>query len=65
MISIAQAVHILNDRLVNAEAIGQAFELASPDEPPAWVQVYREQIRALLEAAQAVELAMNHPEVVD
>lgn len=66
MSALRQAVADLYGRLVNAEAIGQAFDLAAPqDNPPAWVHVYREQIRGLLQAAEAVELAMNNPEVVE
>ncbi len=50
-----QALNLLNERLLSADAIGQAFDLASCVNPPAWVQVYREQIEAIRGAAEALE----------
>lgn len=59
MSAILDAVEVLNDRLVSAEAIGNAFDLAGGDEPPAWVFVFREQIEAIRAASEAVEVLVR------
>lgn len=50
-----QAIDRLNDRLIAAECIGQALDLASGETPPAWVVVFQSQIEAIREAAEALE----------
>ncbi len=65
MSALLQAVGVLNDRLVLAEAIGQAFGLAAPeDSPPPWVFVYREQIEAINQAAQTLEELLRKSEAL-
>jgi hypothetical protein len=60
MSQVLQAVDALNARLVLAEAIGQAFDLAAPeDSPPPWVFVYREQIEAIRGASEALETLLR------
>jgi hypothetical protein len=55
MSALNAAVHALNDRLVLAYAIGEAFEAASGEAAPPWVYVYREQIEGIRQAAEVVE----------
>ena len=50
-----QAVNQLNARLIAAERIGQALDLAGGEAAPAWVDVYRGQIEAIREAAEMLE----------
>ncbi len=59
MSAVRQAINDLNRRLVDAEAIGQALDLAAGESAPSWVQVYRDQVERITEAAEAVELAIN------
>lgn len=60
MSALRCAFRELNDRLADAEAIGEALDLAADvDHPPAWVYVFRQQIRLIQQAAEAAELAMN------
>lgn len=49
------AVDLLNDRLIAADAIGEALDLAGGDAPPAWVHVFRSQIESIREAAEVLE----------
>jgi NAD(P)-dependent dehydrogenase (short-subunit alcohol dehydrogenase family) len=53
-----QALDELTARLVAADAIGQALAHAAAEEPPAWVFVYRHQLEAVREAAEALETAL-------
>jgi|APLak6261687868_1056178.scaffolds.fasta_scaffold00073_8 hypothetical protein len=53
------AVRVLNERLVSAETIGRALELAAGEDPPAWVFVFQEQIRAIRDASEAVEVLVR------
>lgn len=55
MSALLDAVDVLNDRLVAADAIGEALDLAGGETPPAWVSVYRHQVEAIREAAESVE----------
>jgi hypothetical protein len=56
MSALLSAVDFLNERLVLAEAIGDALAAAAPpDNPPSWVFVYRQQIEAIQLAASEVE----------
>ncbi|MEY4737041.1 MAG: hypothetical protein RL302_1360 [Pseudomonadota bacterium] len=55
MREILDAVDRLNDRLIAADCIGQAFDLAGGATPPAWVQVFQTQIEAIREAAEVLE----------
>lgn len=52
---ILRALDVLNTRLVAADSIGQALDLAGGDEPPSWVFVYRGQVEAIREASEALE----------
>ena len=59
---IREAVNVLNDRLVLADSIGESFDLAgsaNEGHAPAWVYVYRQQIEAIREAAEALETLLN------
>jgi hypothetical protein len=55
MSALLCAVDALNDRLITAEAIGDALDLAAGDVSPAWVHVYRAQIAAINQAAETLE----------
>ena len=56
MTALLQAVDLLNRRLVLADSIGQAvIDAAGSGESPAWVDVYRSQVEAIREAAEALE----------
>ncbi len=55
MSALHAAVNALNDRLIAADSIGEALDLAGGEAPPAWVHVYRSQVEAIREAAEAVE----------
>jgi hypothetical protein len=55
MSALLRALDALNDRLVAAEAIGDALDLAGGESAPAWVYVYRDQIQAIQEAAEVLE----------
>lgn len=55
MSQLLEAVDQLNDRLIAADAIGEALDLAGGEVPPAWVRVYRTQVEAIREAAEALE----------
>ena len=56
MSALLAAVDVLNDRLIAADAIGKALDLAGDGDPPPWVSVFCNQIEAIREAAEAVEL---------
>ena len=56
---ILRALGVLNDRLIHAEAIGDALDLAGGDEAPAWVHVYRGQVATILEASEALETLLR------
>lgn len=55
MSALLAAVDVLNDRLIAADAIGEALDLAGGDEAPAWVRVFRDQIEAIRGASEALE----------
>jgi hypothetical protein len=55
MIALLCAVDALNDRLIAAEAIGDALDLAAGESSPAWVYVYQSQIEAIRGASEALE----------
>ncbi|MDO8450013.1 MAG: hypothetical protein Q7T10_14540 [Rhodoferax sp.] len=63
MSAITEAINALNRRLVHADAIGEAFALAGGESAPVWVHVYREQVEAIREAAEAVEVLLNRESV--
>ena len=64
MTETLQAVDRLNERLIAAECIGQAFDLAGGENPPAWVQVFQSQIEAIREAAEVLECLVRGGEHV-
>lgn len=60
MPELRQAIDQLNDRICAACAIGEALDAAAgPDGGPPWVYVYRDQLEAIRDAAEAVELAFH------
>jgi hypothetical protein len=62
MSALLGAVEALNERLLMAYAIGEAFDQAGGESPPPWVFVYREQVEAIRQAAERVEsLAREAP----
>lgn len=56
---ILRALDALNDRLVLADAIGQSFELAGCDTALPWVHVYRDQVEAIRQASEALEILLR------
>ena len=56
---ILRALDVMHDRLVTADAIGQAFETAGGQEAAAWVQVYRVQIEGIRQACEALETLLR------
>lgn len=65
MSALLRAVDDLNDRLIAAEAIGDALYLAGGEAAPAWVQVYRVQIAAITQTAETLETLVRGVGVVD
>lgn len=59
MSAVLQAVDALNDRLVIAGSIGEAFDLAGGEDAPPWVYVYRQQIEAIRGASEALEVLLR------
>lgn len=62
MSALLDAIDGLNDRLVAADSIGEALDLAGGEEPPPWVRVYRDQVEAIRVAAEAVEVLVRRGE---
>ena len=56
MNALLAAVDVLNDRLLAADAIGKALDLAGDGDPPPWVQVFCSQIETIRQAAESVEI---------
>ena len=61
---LLQAVDSLNGRLLMADCIGQAFDIAGENDAPPWVYVYRQQVEAIREAAEALECLIRTSEAV-
>ena len=59
MSAIGEAVNALNDRLILAHAIGESLDAAGGETAPPWVLVFREQIEAIRQAAEAVETLIS------
>jgi len=59
MAEVKQALDVLNVRLVHADCLGEALALAGGEEPPAWVHVFRTEVEAIREAAEALEILIN------
>jgi len=56
MRAVLDALDLLNDRLVAAQAVGDALALAAdPQRVPAWVTVYLSQLEAITGAAESLE----------
>lgn len=55
MSALLAAVDALNDRLISADAIAKALDLAGDGDPPPWVFVFRDQIEGIRTAAEALE----------
>lgn len=55
MSALLAAVDALNDRLISADAIAKALDLAGDGDPPPWVLVFRDQIEGITTAAEALE----------
>ncbi len=64
MLTVTEALTGLNYRIDLADSIGQALDLAAGEAAPPWVWVFREQVQAIRDAAEALELAMNAREDV-
>ena len=64
MAEVKEALDALNVRLVEADCVGEALALAGGEEPPAWVHVFRTQVEAIREAAEALEILINRGEHV-
>lgn len=62
MRAINKAVNVLNDRLIAADAIGKALDLAGDGDPPPWVYVFCSQIEAIRQAAEVVECLVHEGE---
>ncbi len=62
---IREAVNSLNERLVMADCIGQALDIAGENDAPPWVYVFRQQVEAIREAAEALETLLNGDGHVD
>ncbi|MBK1682939.1 hypothetical protein [Rhodoferax fermentans] len=65
MSALLRAVDVLNDRLIAAASIGDAFDLAGGETPPAWVHVYQSQVEAIREASESLETLVRGIGVVD
>lgn len=57
--SIHSALDALNRRLVNADAVGQALDLAGGENPPMWVYVFRDQIAMIQGASEVLEQLLS------
>lgn len=55
MSALLAAVDALNDRLISADAIAKALDLAGDGDPPPWVFVFRDQIEGIRTAAESLE----------
>ncbi len=53
------ALVALNARLVEADTIGCALDMATGDSPQPWVTLYRDQLEGITQAAVAVEHAVR------
>ena len=63
MTALKDAINALNDRLIDADAIGEALDLSGDESAPAWVHVFRTQVERIREAAEAVETLVNRQAV--
>jgi len=59
MSALLAAVDVLNERLVSADAIAKALDLAGDGDPPPWVFVFRDQIEGISTAAEALEILIR------
>ena len=59
MRAVLALVDTLNERLVVADCIGQALDIAGENDAPPWVYMYRQQIEAISAAAEALETAIR------
>jgi hypothetical protein len=64
MSQLLQAVDQLTARIVSADCIGQALDVAGGETSPAWVTVYRDQIDAISRAAETLETMIRKAEHV-
>lgn len=55
MSALLAAVGVLNARLVAADAIAKALDLAGDGDPPPWVYVFQDQVEGISIAAGALE----------
>ena len=49
------ALGVLNARLVEADTIGRALDMAGGDSPQSWVTLFRDQLEGITQAADALE----------
>ena len=59
MRAVLALVDALNERLVGADCIGQALDIAGENDAPPWVYMYRQQIEAIRGAAEALETMLR------
>ena len=52
---LSAAVNAINDRLVAADSIAKALDLAGDGDPPPWVDVFRDQIEGIRVACESLE----------
>ena len=57
--AVQLAINYLNDRLVNADSIGCALDMAAGGNPPPWVEMYRSQLEGIREASEALESLLH------
>jgi hypothetical protein len=56
---VGAAVDALNDRLIAADSIAKALDLAGDGDPPPWVDVFRDQVEGIRAAAEALECLLR------
>lgn len=59
MSAVMSALHVLNDRLVAADAVCAALDAAGEGDPPKWVYVFRDQVEGIRVAAEALEVLLR------
>ncbi len=52
---ISAAMDAMNDRLIAADSIAKALDLAGDGDPPPWVDVFRDQIEGIRAACECLE----------
>ena len=58
-LGVRAAVDALNERLLAADSIAKALDLAGDGDPPPWVDVFRDQFEGIRAAAESLECELN------